>query len=160
MTRSSDACERLARTRESLRVALQEIRHPAAPPQSAYSTGWVGSLLRRLREIPGAQAIALGVGNWAARSPLPVAAYTLAQALDALVRPVAQRSPGRLVLGAVALGGLLGWGRRWPRVFTPALAAAVLPQLLSGAVGGVPAQSWLTLIASVLETRARAAAAR
>ncbi len=160
MTRSSDACERLARTRESLRVALQEIRHPAVPPLSPSLPGWAGALLHRLRDIPGLGAMAQGIANWTAHSPLPLAACALGQALDGLVRPVAQRRPALLVLGAVALGGVLGWSRRWPRVFTPALAAVVLPPLLSGVVGGVPVQTWLTLIASVLERRLQAAPAR
>lgn len=140
MTGSSDACARLAQTRETLRVALHEIRHPVVSPLSPSLPGWAGSLLQRLQGVPGVCAVG--------------------QALDGMVRPVAQRSPVLLVVGAAALGGLLGWSRRWPPGFTPALAAAVLPRLLSGAVGGVPLQTWLTLISSLLEKRMHAAAHR
>ena len=153
MTRSTDACARLAQTRAQLRTAIRAQLELAKPAPGWQPTGWIGSLWHRLQVIPGARGLVQGVNDWAARSPLAVAGLLAVDALNAAVRPIAQRHPVQLVCGAFVLGGLLTWSRPWRRVFTPALAAAVLPQLLSKVIGAVPRQGWMTLAASVLDRK-------
>lgn len=153
MTRATDACDRLAQTRGQLRLAIRAMVEPVKPPTEPPSTGWVGSWWRRLKATPGTRVLVQGVTNWAAHSPLPGVALFAVDALTATVRPIAQRSPLRLVFGAFVLGGVFAWSRPWRRVFTPALVAAVLPQLMSQAIGGVPRSKWMTLIASLMDRR-------
>lgn len=68
-----------------------------------------------------------------------MAGVIAATTADAVLEPVAQRHPWRLVLGAAALGGLLAWSRPWRWVVVPALFAGLVPQLLSAALRAPPA---------------------
>lgn len=153
MTRATDACDRLAQTRGQLRLAIRAMVKPVNAPVEPPSTGWMGSWWRRLKATPGTRLLVQGVTSWAAHSPLLGVALLAVDALTATVRPIAQRSPLRLVFGAFVLGGVFAWSRPWRRVFTPALVAAVLPQLMSQAIKGVPRLTWMTLIASLMDRK-------
>ena len=151
MTRATEACARLEQTREALRLALGELAKPAAPVLQRPSTGWMGALWRRLKTTPGTRTVVQGVTNWAEHSPLSgVAAFAFA-AVNAALRPIAQRGPLRLVLVAMAIGGVLTWSRPWRRIVTPAMVAAVLPQLVLNAVGGMPRLSWMAFLSALVD---------
>ena len=126
--------DRLALSRERLRQAM----HGPAAPASAEAgssedepaTGW----LDRLRSIPAAAILIDAVVHWWARHPLHVATMVAAGAANAVVRPMAERHPWRLVLGAALVGGVIVWSRPWRWGLKPALFAGLLPQLLKAAL--------------------------
>ena len=153
MTRVSDAFDRLADTRNQLRLAIRDGQGSARPMAGSQPTGWLGKLWGRWKSSPGARPLVQGVDAWAARSPLPAAARLAADALDATLRPLAQRHPWRLVMGAFVLGGLFAWSRPWRRIVSPALVVAVLPRLLATMVGSVPRPTWITLATALLSRK-------
>ncbi len=159
MTRASDACDRLAETRGQLRLAIRAELGPVKPIVGSPATGWFGKLWGHMKSSPAVRPLAQGVDEWAARSPLPVAARIAVNALDATLRPMAQRHPWRLVVGAFVLGGAFAWSRPGRRVVSPTLVAAVLPQLLATMTGSVPRSAWITLAGALLNRKRAANAA-
>ena len=154
MSRASNACDRLAATRGQLRLALRAQLEPAKPINGSRSSGWLSKLWSRLKSSPRTHPLAQGIEDWVARSPLPMAAWLAANALDATLRPLAQSNPWRLVMGAFVLGGVLAWCRPWRHVLTPAILATMLPRLLATLAGNVSRPTWITL-ATVLLNRKR-----
>ena len=122
--------ERLARSREQIRLCLQ--------PPSANATGtqngaakipWIDTL----KANPGARVVFEAINHWWDKHPLRTIASVAGVAATASLKPVAQRHPWSLVVGAAALGSLIVWCRPW-RWSRPALLAGLLPQLLLAAV--------------------------
>jgi len=153
MTRATEACVRLAHTRAAVRLAIRDLQRPDVPVQPAPSTGWMQSLWRRLKQTPGTRKVVQGVDDWANHSALPGIAVMAADAANAALRPIAQRSPLRLVLGAAVVGGMLAWSRPWRRIVTPALMAAVLPRLVSQILDRGPSPPWMKLLAALVDRK-------
>ena len=114
--------------------------------------------LAPLRTLPGVGPVLDRALRWWAPHPLRQAAAMLGTAAQAVVRPVAQKHPLALVLGAAAVGGLLVISRPWRLLITPALLASVAPRLLANVVGQIPRGSWLTLLTAMLPSARKAAA--
>lgn len=124
--------ERLARSREQLRLALQGTEAAQAGnvhPSAATGMTW----LDNLQAIPGAGLVVEVVGHWWARHPLRVAAVLAATTATAVVKPIAQRHPLGLVSGAFVLGGLFAMSRPWRWAVQPALFVSLAQHLLSTA---------------------------
>jgi hypothetical protein len=151
--------DRLALSRERLRHAMRTSAAPKGgsthPHAGRFSTAWLASL----KDIPGAAVIISAVTSWWAQHPLRLAGMVAADAASAVVRPVAQRNPLGLVLGALVLGGVLAWSRPWRWLLTPALFAGLLPQLFSKAMALVPPSSWMAVLTSLVQQQERAPAA-
>jgi hypothetical protein len=131
-----------ARVRDALRAAAAA---RAGPGDTGGSAAWLDAL----RSIPGSGLLIDALQRWWTQHPLHVTAQVFSSALQALVRPLAQRHPIALVGGALVVGGLLAAGRPWRWILTPTLLAGLLPQLLAKAVALVPAQSWMAIVASL-----------
>lgn len=143
--------DRLALSRERLRQAMRDISAPLGDATNQRTGGLTGAWLDGLKSIPGASVVIDAVSSWWAQHPLRIASMLAADA----VKAVAQRHPLGLVLGALLLGGLLGWSRPWRRILTPALFAGLLPQLLSKAMSHVPTQSWMAVLTSLAQQQRR-----
>lgn len=122
--------ERLALSRERLRGALLgesaagralSRRHAGAPRSSRW---W-----DEIRALPGAGILIEATYHWWAKHPLRATALVGFNAVRSVARPLAERHPLGLVLGALVVGGLLAWRRPWRWVLRPALTG-LLPQLL------------------------------
>ena len=136
MNGESAALVRLALSRKRLHEALSEA---SQPQQHAGHSNTTRS--DTPAQSPAVQLLASAVhALWATR-PLGHALDAAAQIGQAALRPVAQRHPLGLVLGAALAGGLLASSRPWRWPFKPALAAAWLPQLLMWTLAQVPVQS-------------------
>lgn len=137
MNSENAALGRLALSRECLRQALSE----ASPPQRQDANRSTAPRSATPTSSPAVQ-IALGaVRTLCAAHPLGHAVDAAARVGHAALRPVAQRHPLALVLGAALAGGLLASSRPWRWPFKPAIAAAWLPQLLMGLLAQAPARS-------------------
>lgn len=114
------ASERLAASRERLRVGLQaKGRSADEPPASGATPAWLAPLMAN-------PAVALAVHAaraWWSDHPLHALGQGAAAAADAALQPVARRHPIALVLGAGLLGVLLVWSRPWRWLPSPALLA-------------------------------------
>ena len=126
-----NASERLALSRERMRQAM---RHPDADTQHTDSDHRVNAgpdWLLKLRTTPAAILLVSVFEGWWARQPLRVALNLAAETGTAMLHPVAQKHPFKLVLAAAATGGLLAAVRPWRWIPTSALLAGLLPQLMS-----------------------------
>ncbi len=115
MSSQPDACERLAQSREHLRQALQEISTSSSDGDGSGTDSLLSDVL----------------ANWWRKQPLRLVLQLAPEAAKALMQPVARRHPYKLVLGAAAAGGLLVLLRPWGWISTRALAAGLLPQIMS-----------------------------
>ncbi len=120
------AAQRLVHTRERMRVALRGIS--ASPGAAAHSsTHWLESL----KALAGAGLVIEALSQWWAGHPLRVTGQGIASAAMAVIQPLAQRHPFALVLGALAVGGVLAWSRPWRWALGSGVLVRLLPQLLS-----------------------------
>ena len=152
---SSTPAERLTASRERLRQALREA---AAARSGDAGPGNAASWLAALTSVPGARIVVAAVQAWWKQHPLHVTGTVVSEALQAAVRPLAQRHPLGLVVGALLVGSLLVSSRPWRWILTPTLLAGLLPQLLAKAVALVPAHSWLSALDALTPSRKDAAA--
>ena len=123
--------DRLARSRERLRLALNGL--PPAPddPEAAEHAQRAAAPWRdRLAGLPGAGILIEAVQQWWARHPLRSQILLGVSATQAVVQPVANRHPVALVAVAFVAGGLIAWYRPLRGLLKPALLAGLLPQLL------------------------------
>lgn len=142
------ALVRLAQSRERIRQSLSEA---AEPPPSLEEPS---VLVTALMAIPGVGIVVDAVRRWWADHPLHFAGTLAANTARGMVRPMARRSPYRLVLAAVVVGGVLYWIRPWRGLLKPALLAGLLPHLVSRAVAHVPMESWLATLMSMGASKA------
>lgn len=127
--------ERLALSREQLRLAMHEANDPLTGEPRA-EPWWA-----RLQAIPGAGLAIEVIGQWWAHHPMQATVRVAADAATRVARPIAQRHPLGLVLGALVLGGLLVWSRPWRWALKPALFAGLLPQVLLAGLKQSPPQA-------------------
>ena len=124
---------RLARSREQLRLALAD---PMAAPAAGANTHAddAPGTFEKYKAIPGVAIVIEALGNWWAKHPLRLAAIVTARAASAVAKPVAQRHPLGLVVGAFLVGGAIAWSRPWRWGLRPALFAGLVPQLILSAM--------------------------
>ena len=142
--------ERLAVSRERLRQSMLATAG-SRPKDEASSSGTANKLLETLGAIPGASIVIDAVRSWWSQNPMRVASLVAADAAKTMLRPMAQRNPLGLVLGAALVGGLIVWARPWRGILKPTLLAGLLPQLVSKAMAQVPIESWLAAWTSLTE---------
>lgn len=141
--------ERLALSRERLRRAMRPQR--AAGGAAARGPSSPGAWLGALKAHPVGAILFDAVARWWSQHPMRLAGMVAANATSAVVRPVAQRHPLTLVLGALVVGGLMVWSRPWRWLVTPALLAGLVPQIFSKAMAMVPPQSWMAVLAALTQ---------
>ena len=152
----ASASERLAMTRQRLRIALAETveaNRPRAAVSGASSSSWTDDL----KTIPGVGIVVQALSAWWAKYPLNAASAMAFDAANAVAKPLATRHPVALVLGAVAVGGLLAWSRPWRWILKPALLAGLMAQMTSKLVAQVPLQSWMSLLTAFAQGRSQPA---
>lgn len=135
MSTELTANERLIASREQLRHALRLI-DARSEPGSGLSSETLASRLRAdlKNSTPEAQILLELFQRWWTGQPLRIAWLLLADTATAVLQPVAQRHPYRLVIGAAAVGAVLVGVRPWRWFSTSALLAGVLPKLMSEVV--------------------------
>lgn len=140
MTAVTGAVERLTQSRERLRQAIHARVSPSKtnphPPENAaaFSADWLSSV----KAIPGANLLLELVEDWWSKQPLHMAFSQLAQGASAALRPVSQKHPYALVIGAAAVGALLVLARPWRWVSTSTLVAGLVPALVAAAMKLMP----------------------
>jgi uncharacterized protein YfiM (DUF2279 family) len=142
----SEACERLALSRERLRQALQ--------PEPRSRPGGGGFDWNDLfKSVPGAPAVLQALRAWWSQTPMNGPVRMAAAAVQSWVQPLAQRHPFSLVMAAMAAGALLMATRPWRWLPQAALRSGLwagLPGLMAAVVSRWPVHTWLQVLAELL----------
>ena len=151
-----DPLTRLAVSRERLRAELQQWQRDQEPAMHGAKPSWQDAL----RTEPGTRVLLDALHLWWADQPWHQATAALAASLSQLLRPLAQRNPLILVLGAAALGSGLVLLRPWRWLSLTTLAAGVLPQLLPKLLALLRPLSWADMLNSWLQAGDKTGPAR
>jgi hypothetical protein len=146
----------MAVSRERLRVELQQWQRDQEPAQHSATPSWQDAL----RTEPGTRVLLDALHLWWADQPWHQATAALAASLGQLLRPLAQRNPLLLVLGAAALGSTLVLLRPWRWISLSTLAAGLLPQLLPKLLALLRPLSWADMLNSWLQAASKTSAER
>ena len=136
------AVERLALSRERLRLAMTQAtgRTDTATGANTHVAGLLGLIKTAL---PNASLLIDALSQWWTHYAAQGAGQTAAGVADNILKPLAKRYPLLVVVGAVAVGGLLAWSRPWRWVFKPPLLAVWGPALVSSALASGNLQAWI-----------------
>lgn len=144
--------DRLDLSRARLRQAMLASTKPAsssARPKSGVTSAWLDGV----KSSPGVSILLEAASGWWMRHPLRLATRVSADAANAVIRPIAQRNPLGLVLGALVIGAVVAWTRPWRWVLKPALLVGLLPQVISKVITHAPSTSWVTVLMSLADGR-------
>lgn len=123
--------ERLAASRESIRVALVKASKPLpadAARSSPQEPGWLGTLGDALSDLPAAAIAVRWLRRWWAGHPWRSTLEFARDAGQELAAPLAKKHPWWLLIGAFAGGVLLTRARPWRWISGGALLAGLLPR--------------------------------
>jgi hypothetical protein len=142
---------RLALSRSRLSLALHHVHaeqgRSSAPREAAHPVWW-----EALCTEPGTRVVLDALSAWWAQQPWHQTTALLAESAKRLLRPLAQRNPVALVLGAAAIGGAVVLLKPWRWISVPALTAGVMPGLIAGVFSQLRPLSWAELLNSWLKT--------
>lgn len=146
------ATERLRQSRQRMRDQMLEFNASSAPGQAAHrGAGASGELLAALAALPVLGPLIAGAANWWANHPLRAFAELFASPATSTAKPLTERHPWAMVLGAAAVGALLMWARPWRfALLRRALYTGVLPQVISTLLSRVSTEGLLDLVHSAL----------
>jgi hypothetical protein len=150
-TSRQSAQARLNHSRMRLSLALHQVHAANGQPDPSRNASAPPSWVNNLTTDPALHALLQTVTIWWAQHPLQNAASMAALAAREMLRPMAQRNPLGLVLGAAAIGGALVLVKPWRWISVPTLAAGLLPQLVAKLVTQMPPVSWAEVLASWLK---------
>lgn len=150
------AVDRLAASRSLMRAAMLDFAHPPPRPRHDDSSAIhdLGTkVLAGFKGLPGVTILVESLEGWWAQHPLRAVAIVAGEASKKFVRPVAQRNPLGLMIGAVVVGALLVASHPWRWLLRPALFIGLVPQLASHIVKRLPLDSWMSMLSSVLGSK-------
>lgn len=135
--RAEVASERLARSRDQLRLALRE---SATSPDGASSDDG---------HHPDDGLVARIQRQWRQWRPLGLFGVMAARAANAAVRPLVERNPLGMALGATLAGALIAWSRPWRWIVGSSVVASLLPRLFGRPAAGAAGNVWVALLSSI-----------
>jgi hypothetical protein len=145
-TPQQSAQARLHLSRLRISLALQKAHATQSQSDPARSATPSPCWADNLTTDPGLRALLQTVAAWWAQHPLQNAASMASLAARELLRPMAQRNPLGMVLGAAAVGGALVLFKPWRWISVPTLAAGLIPQLLAKLVTQLRPVSWAEVL--------------
>lgn len=130
MNNTQTSCDRLIRSRDRLRQALNQAASPGddRPRQPFGAT--TAEAWAKLKGSTSANIFTAVLQNWWHQHPLRLALQVSAQTAEVVATPVAQKHPIALVLGAGLAGALLMRTRAWRWLSVSAVFAGLAPKLI------------------------------
>lgn len=140
MSTVPSACERLAQSRERLRQVLGGRGDTGPTAGNAAAATGTPRWLAATPAAPDAGLLLDLVQSWWRKQPLQLVLTLAAQVATAVLQPMAQRHPYRLVASAALLGSVLALVRPWRWISSTAVLATLLPKILTEVSKYLPAQ--------------------
>lgn len=146
------ATERLRQSRQRMRDQMLEFNAGSPPAQRAHrDAGTPGALLSTLAALPVLGPLIESAANWWANHPLRSVAELFTRPGTSTAKPLTERHPWAMVLGAAAVGAVLMWARPWRfALLRRALYTGVLPQVVTTLLSRVSTEGLLDLVHSAL----------
>jgi hypothetical protein len=88
--------------------------------------------------------------TWWQHHPARPATALAGSAARSVLKPVADRHPVALVVGAAAVGASIVAIKPWRWGLRPAVLAGLLPPLVTSAIGRIPAEGWAAILALLI----------
>ena len=145
-TPSEHALLRLQQSRARMQRALSASAPSEPSANSRQPSPALADLLTKLRSIPAAKVLLDAVGSWWSQQPAGVLLRVGSTAASTLMKPLVERHPVALILGALAFGGLLAWSWPWRWLMRPAAISGWLPRFAAGVAAQIPLSVWLSLL--------------
>lgn len=130
MNHTQTSCDRLAQSRDRLRLALSQSASSGTDRAGHPFGATAADILARLQGGAGIQIFTTVLKNWWRQHPLRLALQVSAQTAELVVTPVAQKHPVALVVGAAAAGALLVRTRAWRWLSVSAVFTGLMPQVI------------------------------
>ncbi len=121
--------QRLAASREAIRMALVSRHSTSARKARRRGRGLLGGLAQAFSHVPMSHLAQRYISRWWARHPWRTTVEFAVEATDELVRPMAEKHPWLLLGGALGVGALLSRARPWRWISGGALLAGVIPRM-------------------------------
>lgn len=147
--------ERLEKSRRMMRERMFELNAGSAQAKSrdrgAPSNWWVA-----LSAIPVLGPLISDAASWWADHPLRAVADLFSRPGTSASKPLTQRHPWAMLIGAAAVGALVMWTRPWRfALLRRAVYSGLLPQVVSSVLARVPTDGLLNLAQSVWQRPAQ-----
>ncbi len=136
------AVDRLNQSRARIRQTMLESLQSQNSARQRRATGSGAHWLDGIKSMPGGAVLIHAMNIWWSKQPLRTVAIAAADAVKAVLEPLAQRHPLALVAGAFALGGVLAWSRPWRWISKPMVLSGLLAPLLSKVISNMPSGIW------------------
>ena len=141
--------ERLEKSRRLMREQMFELNAGSAQAKSqgrgTPSNWWVA-----LGALPVLGPLISDAASWWADHPLRAVADLFARPGTSASKPLTQRHPWAMLIGAAAVGALVMWARPWRfALLRRAVYSGLLPQVMSSVLARVPTDGLLDLAQSV-----------
>jgi len=147
--------QRLALSRQALRLALQPRATADAAPQGATGAPTDAAAATPWVDIPGATTLFQWLRDSWQLHPARSAYKAGVEAGNAVLHPVAQRHPLALVAGALAIGAFLAWAVPWRRALRPTTLVAWLMPVIIGAIKPLASSPWTAVVSAWLRAQER-----
>ena len=138
------ASERLARSRDKLRMALR--RNQATGPTGVPAQDWLKDI-KHLKSLPGLGVVMAAFQAWWPHQPLRLAGVTASVAATTLLKPLAQRHPLYFALTGLVVGALAVKLKPWRWIPATAIASGLAPRAIGNILKSLPFQAWLASVA-------------
>lgn len=147
--------ERLEKSRRLMCAQMFELNAGSAQAKSrdrgTSSNWWVA-----LSAIPVLGPLISDAASWWADHPLRAVADLFSRPGTSVSKPLTQRHPWAMLIGAAAVGALVMWTRPWRfALLRRAVYSGLLPQVVSSVLARVPTDGLLNLAQSVWQRPAQ-----
>lgn len=145
---------RLELSRQKLSAAMQPAPEPPPSVSARTRSSRVEPFMQKLHEVPWFAEVLSSVQAWWQQHPLRPISRVAGEASQAVITPIAKRSPWSFVAVSAVVGAGLAYSRPWRWIFRSAIFAGLLPQIAKRVVRRIPVESLVSMASTLMSKRA------